>query len=50
MDQGGELWRSKLIRDVAAKAGYAIEPTGSDAGNENGKVERTNGTFGAMVR
>jgi hypothetical protein len=45
-----ELWRSRLLRDVADKAGYAIEPTGSDAGNENGKVERTNGTFGAMAR
>jgi hypothetical protein len=35
---------------VAAKNGYDIEPTGSDAVNENGKVERTNGTFGAKVR
>jgi hypothetical protein len=50
MDQGGELWRSKLLRDVASKAGYTIETTGSDAGNENGKVECTNGTFGAMLR
>jgi hypothetical protein len=50
MDQGGELLRSKLLCDAAAKAGYSIEPTYSDSGNENGKVERTNGTFGAMVR
>jgi hypothetical protein len=50
LDQGGELWRSKLLRDVAAKAGYAIEPTGLDAGNEYGKVEHTNGTFGEKVR
>jgi hypothetical protein len=50
IDQGEELWRSKLLCDVAAKAGYAIDPTGLDAGNENDKVEGTNGTFGAMVR
>jgi hypothetical protein len=49
MDQGGKLWRYTQIREVAATAGYAIEPTGLDAVNENGKVERTNGTFGAMV-
>jgi hypothetical protein len=47
MDQGGKLWRSKLLRDVAAKAGYAIEPTVSDTVNENDK--RTNGTFNTMV-
>jgi hypothetical protein len=27
-----------------------MEPTGSDAASKNGKVERPNGTFGAMVR
>jgi hypothetical protein len=27
-----------------------MEPTGSDAASENGKVEQPNGTFGAMVR
>jgi hypothetical protein len=36
-----------IQNDVASKSGYAIEPTGLDAGNKNGKVERTNGTFGA---
>jgi hypothetical protein len=50
MDQGGELWRSALIRVVAAQHSYAIEPTGSDSANQNGKVERLNGTFGVMVR
>jgi hypothetical protein len=38
------------LRKVAFAAGYAFEPTGSDAASENGKVERANGTFGAMVR
>jgi hypothetical protein len=50
MDQGGELWRSNELRDVAFAAGYDFEPTGSYAASENGKVERANGTFGAMVR
>jgi len=50
MDQGGELARSSEIGRVAAANGYVIEPTGSDAASENGKVERLNGTFGAMVR
>jgi hypothetical protein len=50
MDQGGELWRSNELRDVAFAAGYDFEPTGSDAASENGKVKRANGTFGAMVR
>jgi hypothetical protein len=50
MDQGGELWCSNELRDIAFAAGYDFEPTGSDAASENGKVERTNGTFGVMVR
>jgi hypothetical protein len=50
MDQCGKLWRSKLLHGVAAKSAYVIEPTGVDAGNENGKVEFSNGTFGVMVR
>jgi hypothetical protein len=50
MDQGGELWRSNQLREVAAAAVYSFEPTGSDAASKNGKVERPNGTFGAMVR
>jgi hypothetical protein len=49
MDQAGELWRSNQLRDVSATAGYAMEPTGSDAASENGKVDRPNGTFGVMV-
>jgi hypothetical protein len=50
MDQGGELWRSNELQDVVFDAGYDFEPTGSDAASENGKVERANGTFVAMVR
>jgi hypothetical protein len=31
MDQGGELWGSDQLRDVAHAAGYVIEPTGSES-------------------
>jgi hypothetical protein len=50
MDQGGELWCSHQLRDIAATAGCTMEPTGSYPASENGKVERPNGTFSAVVR
>jgi hypothetical protein len=50
MDQGGELWRSNELRDVAFAAGCDFEPTGSDATSKNVKVKLANGTFGAMVQ
>jgi hypothetical protein len=50
MDQGDELWRSNELREAASAAGYAIEPTGSNAASKNSKIERPNGTFGVMVR
>jgi hypothetical protein len=48
-EQGGELWNSHDLRGVADDANYVVEPTGSDAASENGKVERPNGTLTAMV-
>ena len=50
VDQGGELWRSADFKAVVAQAGYSLEPTGADSPHQNGKAERLNGTFGAMVR
>jgi hypothetical protein len=50
MDQGGELWGSAQLRNIANAAGYIIEPTGSNSAWQNGKVERLNGTFGVMVK
>jgi hypothetical protein len=50
MDQGGKLWRSNQLGEVATVAGYTMEPTGSDGASKNGKVDRSNGTFGVMVR
>jgi hypothetical protein len=46
MDQGGKLWRSTALRNIVAKAGYGMEPTGIDSPHQNGKVERLSGTFG----
>jgi hypothetical protein len=43
-DQDFSVW----IKE--ANFGYAMEPTGSNTASENGRVERSNGTFGAMVR
>jgi hypothetical protein len=50
MDQGGELWNIHDLHGVADDATYVVEPTGSDAASENGKVECPNGTLAAMVR
>jgi hypothetical protein len=49
MDQGGELWRLHELCDISSAAVYTMEPTGSNAALENGKVERPNAIFGAMV-
>jgi transposase InsO family protein len=49
VDQGGELWRSADFKYVVAQAGYILKPTGADSPHQNGKAERLNGTFGAMV-
>jgi hypothetical protein len=50
MDQVEELCHSHQLRDIAATAGYTMEPTCYNAASENGKVEWPNGTFCAMVR
>jgi hypothetical protein len=39
MDQGGELWGSAQLRDIANATGYIIEPSGSDSAWQNGKVD-----------
>ena len=50
VDQGGELCTSEALRQVFFAAGYSLEPTGNDSANQNGKVERINGTLATMVR
>jgi hypothetical protein len=50
MDKVGDLWRSQQLCAITVTVGYTMEPTGSDAASENGKVERPNGIFIVMVR
>jgi len=46
MDQGGELHRSKAIRDLFEKEfGYEIRVMGTGAHHQNGLVERANQTI-----
>lgn len=50
-DQGGELARSEEFRtEMQKRHGYKVEPTGADAPNQNGGVERWNETFAVTVR
>lgn len=50
LDQGRELWISQDAQDIIDTHKYIMEPTGYDLPNQNGKVERLNGTLGVMVR
>ena len=49
-DQGGELARSTLFRNVLQDAGYSIEVTGADNSSQNGIAERPHRTLANMVR
>lgn len=40
LDQGGELYANPKVVDLFKRFGYAIRPTGADASNQNGPVER----------
>jgi len=51
MDQGGELYRSKAIRDLFEKEfGYEIQVTGTGAHSQNGLIERANQTMDKAIR
>jgi len=51
MDQGGELYRSKAIRDLFEKeCGYEIRVTGTGAHHQNGLVECANQTMHKAIR
>jgi len=51
MDQGGELYRSKAIRDLFEKEfGYEIRVTDTGAHHQNGLVERANQTMDKAIR
>ena len=40
MDQGGELFNNPEIKNLFTKSGNCIHPTGADASNQSGPVER----------
>jgi len=51
MDQGGELCRSKAIRDLFEKElGYEMRVTGTGAHHQNGLVERANQMMDKAIR
>jgi len=51
MDQGGESYRSKAIRDLFEKEfGYEMRVTGTGAHHQNGLVERANQIMDKAIR
>ena len=45
MDQGGELCRNPKVQQLFKKHGYAVQPTGAGASNQNGPVKRNHRTI-----
>ncbi|KAG7358624.1 hypothetical protein IV203_015213 [Nitzschia inconspicua] len=50
LDQVGELYAYPAVRTLFAKFGYALRPTGADAFNQNGPVERAHLTVANALR
>ena len=50
MDQGGELFNNPEIKNLFTKSVYSIYPTGADASNQNGPVERGHHTIPNTIR
>ncbi|GAX10430.1 hypothetical protein FisN_21Lu161 [Fistulifera solaris] len=50
LDQGGELYHNPAVLSVFAKHGYTVCPTGADASNQNGPVERAHLTIANAIR
>ena len=50
MDQGGELYHNPEVVRLFEHYGYDIRPTGADASNQNGVVERTHLTVANAIR
>jgi transposase InsO family protein len=50
LDQGGDLYESHKLKEIAMKHNYNLEPTGAGAPFQNGMVERINQTLGNMMR
>ena len=50
LDQGGELFKNPAVRQLFKEFDYDIRPTGADASNQNGPVERAHLTIGNGIR
>ncbi|KAG7343608.1 reverse transcriptase RNA-dependent DNA polymerase [Nitzschia inconspicua] len=50
LDQGGELYANPAVRALFEQFGYAVRPTGADASNQNGPVERAHLTVANALR
>ena len=50
MDQGDELYHNPKVRSLFKQFGYDVRPTGADASNQNGPVERGHRTVADGVR
>ena len=50
MDQGGELFKNPEVVQLFKRFGYDVKPTGADASNQNGPVERGHLTVANAVR
>ena len=50
MDQGGELYKNPEVVNTFKVFGYEIRPTGADASNQNGPVERGHRTVANAIR
>ena len=50
MDQGGELYNNPKVRNLFKSYDYEIRPTGADASNQNGPVERGHMVVANAVR
>eukprot|EP00980_Cylindrotheca_fusiformis_P004427 scaffold946_cov73-Cylindrotheca_fusiformis.AAC.2 len=50
LDQGGELYRNPEVVRIFKKAQYEVYPTGADASNQNGPVERGHLTVADHIR
>jgi len=50
LDQGGELYNNPKVRKIFDEYDYEIRPTGADASNQNGPVERAHQTVSNAIR
>ena len=50
LDQGGELYQNPEVRRLFQRFGYQVRPTGADASNQNGPVERGHRSVANAIR